>query len=111
MEKVEAPVRFLSIEPLWFDVAPVLEEWLVRPTPQGRPARLPFEWAIIGAATNGRRVYQPKEEWTARLLQLLDAQDIPVFFKGNLDWGDWREEFPANDFPTNFNFVYPQPRA
>lgn len=88
MEEIGAAVRFMSIEPLWFDVAPILEDWL------SQHERLPFEWAIIGAATNGRRVYQPKEEWTARLVDLLDAQGIPVFFKGNLDWVDWREGFP-----------------
>ena len=107
MENIEAPVRFLSIEPLWFDVASTLEDWLLQPSPQGRPARLPFEWAIIGAATNGRRVYQPKEEWTARLLALLDAQGIPVFFKGNLDWGDWREEFPVNNSLQTLTSLFP----
>ncbi|MCY4008692.1 MAG: DUF5131 family protein [Anaerolineaceae bacterium] len=88
MEKIEATVRFMSIEPLWFDVVPVLEKWL------SQHGNLPFEWAIIGAATNGRRVFQPKEEWTANLVDLLDAQGIPLFFKGNLDWADWREDFP-----------------
>ena len=28
MQKVKAKVRFMSIEPLWFDVAPVFEDWL-----------------------------------------------------------------------------------
>ncbi len=91
MENIEAPVRFLSIEPLWFDVASTLEDWLLRPSPQGRPARLPFEWAIIGAATNGRRVYQPEEEWTARL-ELLDGQGTGLFqglvggLAGGISW-------------------------
>ena len=55
---------------------------------------MPFEWAIIGAATNGRQVFQPEERWTARLIELLDAEDVPIFFKGNLEWDDWREVFP-----------------
>ena len=97
MAQIQASVRFLSIEPLWFDVAPALAEWLAA---NGRAARLPFEWAIIGAASNGRRVYQPEKAWTAGLLRLLDEQGIPVFFKGNLDWPDWREEFPRPRNPA-----------
>ena len=85
-------VRFMSIEPLWFDVAPVFEEWLET------EGELPFEWAIIGAASNGSRVFQPKTEWTISLLDILENRDVPVFFKGNMDsgiWTNWREEFPA----------------
>ena len=89
MEEIDASVRFLSIEPLWFDAAPVFERWL------GEQERLPFEWAIIGAASNGRRLFQPEPAWTASLLALLDEQGIPVFFKGNLDWDEWRAEFPT----------------
>ena len=88
MEKVQASVRYMSIEPLWFDVAPIFEAWLAEND------RLPFEWAFIGAATNGRRVFQPEPMWTQALIDMLDAQEIPIFFKGNLDWSDWREEFP-----------------
>ena len=88
LQKVEAGVRFMSIEPLWFDVAPVFEDWLEQ------EGKLPFEWVTIGAASNGSRIYQPKEAWTTRLIQLLDGQGIPIFFKGNLVWGDWREGFP-----------------
>lgn len=88
MEKVQAETRFMSIEPLWFDVAPVFEEWL------DSHERLPFEWVIIGAASNGRKLFQPETAWTQRLLDILDRQAIPVFFKGNLKWPEWRDEFP-----------------
>ena len=91
MRKLEAHVRFMSIEPLWFDVAPVFEAWL------REEGDLPFEWAIIGAATNGRQVFQPDVAWTSRLLEVLDGQGVPVFFKGNLEWHDWREGFPLRD--------------
>ena len=47
MRNIEAQVRFMSIEPFWFDVAPVFEEWLET------GEKLPFEWVIIGAASNG----------------------------------------------------------
>jgi protein gp37 len=89
MEKIEANIRFMSIEPLWFDVVPVFEKWLQEND------KLPFEWVIIGAASNGSKIYQPKQEWVAFLLQLLDKYKIPVFFKGNLEWSPWRDAFPV----------------
>lgn len=88
LRKIEATVRFMSIEPLWFDVAPVFEEWLAT------EGELPFEWAIIGAASNGRQVFQPEAAWTGRLVELLDEERVPVFFKGNMEWDYWREGFP-----------------
>jgi protein gp37 len=90
MTKIEASVRFMSIEPLWFDVAPVLSKYAVE-----HGYTLPFEWAIIGAASNGPKTYQPEEEWVRRLLYVLDEFGIPVFFKGNLEWDTWRANFPA----------------
>ena len=88
MKKIEASVRFMSIEPLWFDVAPVFEQWLET------EEKLPFEWAIIGAASNGSRILTPTMLWTAKLIEIFDEAEIPIFFKGNLKWHDWREEFP-----------------
>ena len=88
LKKVKARVRFMSIEPLWFDVAPVFAEWLER------EGELPFEWAIIGAASNGRRVFQPEPAWTTRLVDVLNDQSVPVFFKGNMEWPNWRDSFP-----------------
>ena len=94
IRKVEAGVRFMSIEPLWFDVAPVFEEWL------REEGDLPFEWVIIGAATNGRQVFQPEVTWTGHLLALLDGQRVPVFFKGNMEWPaeGWRDYFPYTSY-------------
>ena len=91
MKNIDATVRFMSIEPLWFDVEPVFEDWLAT------EGELPFEWAIIGAASNGRQVFQPKTHWTESLLDILENRNLPVFFKGNMDsdlWTNWREEFP-----------------
>ena len=90
MHKIKATVRFMSIEPLWFNVVPIFEEYLKDKD------KLPFEWIIIGAASNGSQLYQPKAEWTASLIELLDDADIPIFFKGNLEWDDWREVFPRD---------------
>lgn len=84
LRKLDVPVRWMSIEPLSFDIAPYLEG-------------APLEWAVIGAATNGRRVYQPERAWVENLLALFDARGTPVFFKGNLEWdaSAWRAAFPA----------------
>lgn len=98
MERITAKTRFMSIEPLWFDVAPVFEAWLQKHD------TLPFEWVIIGAASKGTQIYQPKPEWTQSLLDLLDAHHIPVFFKGNLDWHPWRAAFPVTLAPEPILF-------
>lgn len=81
LKQVQVPVRWMSIEPLSFDIAPLLEN-------------SPLEWAIIGAATNGSKTYQPELIWVENVLKVLDAQDTAIFFKGNLEWNEWREEFP-----------------
>ena len=81
LRQIPVPVRWMSIEPLSFDIAPLLVD-------------SPLEWAVIGAATNGPKTYQPRPEWVQNTLDVLDAQNTAVFFKGNLDWEDWREAFP-----------------
>lgn len=88
MVKIQATIRFMSIEPLWFDVAPIFAQWVKE------HGSLPFEWVIIGAASDGPRIFQPEKAWVQSLLDILDALQIPVFFKGNLDWSPWRESFP-----------------
>jgi protein gp37 len=77
-------VRWMSIEPLSFDIAPLLVD-------------SNLQWAVIGAATNGMKAYQPRPEWVCNVLEVLDKQGTKVFFKGNLVWSDWREDFPADE--------------
>ncbi len=81
LRQLSVPIRWMSIEPLSFDIAPLL-------------ADSDLEWAVIGAATDGRKEFQPESEWIEHVLHVLDAQDTKVFFKGNLKWSPWREEFP-----------------
>lgn len=76
-------VRWMSLEPLSFDVADILAK-------EG----CPIGWAVIGAASNGRNLFQPKAEWVNNAHDVLDAHRVPVFHKGNLDWQPHREEFP-----------------
>jgi len=86
MRELDAPVKFMSIEPLSWDIAPHIDD-------------CGLDWAIIGAASNGPRYYQPKTEHVVKLLDTLDSQGIPVFFKGNLKEcpasSPWREDFPV----------------
>jgi protein gp37 len=84
LSEIKVPVRWMSIEPLSFDIAPLL-------------VNSPLEWAVIGAATNGAKTYQPRPEWVSNALEVLDEQHTAVFFKGNIDWPseEWREDFPV----------------
>jgi protein gp37 len=80
-------VRWMSIEPLSWDVSGVLDD------------NQPLDWVVIGAATHGRTVYQVDPDILTKCLEVLDAQHVPVFFKGNI-WGNpaitrWREYFPG----------------
>lgn len=77
------PITWVSFEPLSWDAA--TELWKHPPF---------FKWAVIGAATNGAKAYQPEKRHVERLLSVLDSQHVRVFFKGNLVWHFWREEFP-----------------
>lgn len=96
LNEVKAKVRWMSIEPMAFDIASVFTEWLdVRQNGCGA-IFLPLEWAVIGAASNGSTYYQPDPSHVSSLLSLLTT---PVFFKGNMKANPaatpWREEFPA----------------
>lgn len=93
LSELTVPVRWMSFEPLSFNVAAVLDTWLM--TGRSVHHKLPLEWAVIGAASRGRDYYQPNPYHVTDLLEALDAQHIPAFFKGNLDWSPRREEFPV----------------
>lgn len=82
-------VTWMSFEPLSWDVSEVV-----------RDAGTPLAWAVIGAATNGPRKFQPNPAHVRRLLDVLDDAGTAVFFKGNLDWSPRREDFPALDVPA-----------
>lgn len=87
LHNARCKVRWMSIEPLSFDIWHTLQD-----------ARL--DWAVIGAATNGPKVYQPDPAWVTNLLRMFDRAGTAVFFKGNLKGNPaatiWREEFPQS---------------
>lgn len=87
-------IVWMSAEPVSWDLTEVINE------------THPLDWIVIGAASNGRRYYQPDPEHIRKLLLVMDATRTPVFFKGNIremfkngDFGTdelnrWREDFP-----------------
>ena len=81
-------VTWMSIEPLSWDISEFVS------------GNTPLQWAVIGAATNGKKAFQPAPKHVERLLQVLDSQCVPVFFKGNLRWNPWREDFPDIQHPA-----------
>ena len=83
LAQIDVPVRWMSVEPLSWDVAPIFA------------ANKPLQWAVIGAASNGPVKYQPDPRHVQNLLDVFAAQRVPVFFKGNLEWTPWLEYFPG----------------
>lgn len=93
-------IVWMSIEPLSWDVSDIIAEY---------PGVL--DWAIIGAASDGSRYIQPDAVHVDRLLDVVDAQGISIFYKGNIgklfqafDFGTeaknrWREDFPVRGVP------------
>lgn len=92
LSHVDVPVRWMSIEPLSWNISMDLHDF-------GWVGSKPIlQWAVIGAATNGKTVYQPEPHWVDETVGELDAMHAPVFFKGNLAGNEgadpWREDFP-----------------
>lgn len=92
LSRVKAKVRWISAEPLSWDCSGVFREY---------PSAV--NWVVIGAASRGREEYPPAEADVLALLDVLDAQQVAVFYKGNmrsLDPAreDWRADFPDSMF-------------
>jgi hypothetical protein len=95
---------WMSAEPVSWDLAAAV----------GRDH--PLDWVVTGAASDGRRTFQPDPAHVARLLDILDATGTPVFFKGNLrplfaghDFGEERLNRWREDFPTRYRDGSPIP--
>lgn len=62
----------------------------------------PVDWMVIGAASNGNKLYAPDEKFVRRAVKWNDEFGIPTFFKGNLKTlpfavANWREEYPESE--------------
>lgn len=87
LARISGVITWLSLEPLSFDV-----EWIMTAESDYFP-----DWLVIGAASNGRKTYQPDPLHVERVLEFAHIADVPVFFKGNLDWEPHRAEFPVGE--------------
>ena len=70
-EKIQAPVKFLSLEPLKNELDAI--KYLKQPN-----------WLIIGQQTPVSVKTQPKIEWVREIVEAADKVGIPVFLKDNL---------------------------
>lgn len=88
LAETNATIKWMSVEPLAWNCAPIFDA-----------AQPKLNWVVIGAATRGREVYQPRPEWIEDLIDVLRDQGTRVFFKGNLKGNSaatpWLEEMPA----------------
>jgi protein gp37 len=114
--KTEAPVRFISHEPilervdvsryLWLYSGSTAGPWydwtgkirfrggaiggqMISHKPSGD-----LSWAIIGAMT-GPGAVKPKPEWVMDLAQQYKDAGVPLFFKDNLGFKDQPQEWPT----------------
>lgn len=98
LEQIPNRVTWFSFEPLSWDMADIIKEY---------PSSL--NWAVIGAASEGKQYFQPNRTHVEKLLDVLDAQGVKVFFKGNLTWSPWREDFPESPDVTMYPEFEPVP--
>jgi protein gp37 len=91
-----ANLVWMSAEPASWDLTSVIDR------------HHPLDWIVIGAASRGRKYFQPDPEHIGRLLTVMDATATPVFYKGNIgelferndlgsnEFNRWREDFPGH---------------
>lgn len=94
LSKANATVKWMSFEPLSWDVTPIVKQY-----PQV------LNWAVIGAASHGKRLFPPSTDIFIALQDELDKQGVKVFYKGNMKslsvaLNNWHEEFPLTQ-PDN----------
>jgi protein gp37 len=77
-------VAWASLEPCSFDVGGLLIEDRVDH----------LDWVVIGAASNGKELYQPDPQHVENVLEWAARYEKPVYFKENLLTEPRREEFP-----------------
>lgn len=79
-----AKVKWVSFEPLSWNPVSILAD------------QPPLDWAVIGAASDGLKIYQPNPDHVAELVTHLRGRGTKVFYKGNLmgneGISEWLEE-------------------
>ncbi len=90
--QVDAPVRFVSHEPLLGEIDVKLHDYAI--SCHRHSVRAAFiNWAIIGAMT-GPGAVKPKPEWIQGLINQYRAAGVPLFLKDNLNWPEKIKEWP-----------------
>lgn len=84
LESVEAPVRFVSSEPLLGPIEADLRA---------------LEWLIIGAQA-GPGAVRPKPEWITRLLDCADHAGVSPWVKDNVRWPKRIQYWPPGTAPV-----------
>jgi protein gp37 len=86
MQRVEAKVKFLSIEPLlkWDNLQKQRDNLPERLSQMG------INWIIIGQQTPVKASTMPKIGWIEEIVMAADKANIPVFLKDNLRPLIWR---------------------
>lgn len=79
LDEIEAPVAFLSLEPMLGSIHP---ETLVY-----------ADWVIVGGQT-GPRSAPVNPEWVKTIVRYCDYIRVPLFLKDNLRWSEKRQEWP-----------------
>ena len=90
--QTNATVKWMSFEPLSTDYSEIVKEHPV------------LNWAVIGAASQGRKYIPPNRDDFQSLMAVLKGQHVPVFFKGNMESlpdakNNWLVEFPPEKKP------------
>lgn len=97
LNKLTVPVRWISAEPLSLDLGLLLSEWWMNADNERvfrGPSTFPFEWLVVGAASSGKKTFQPNPYDVQGLLTMCAVREVPVYMKDNLDWPERRVEFP-----------------
>ena len=94
--QVDAPVRFVSHEPLLGEISFRWAKWA--PIHQGLNTEYEgirgIHWAIIGAQT-GPGAVRPEVDWVMNLAEQYRVAGVPLFLKDNLGFKDQPQEFPC----------------
>jgi len=75
LEKIQAKVKFLSLEPLRnrLETVPLIPNF-----------KDVINWVIIGQQTPPSKKTSPKLEWIQEIVETCDKANIPIFLKNNL---------------------------
>jgi len=78
LERIQAKVKFVSFEPLLYEIPGCFADWLAKDGYAG------INWLIIGAQTPYNVKTAPKVDWVREIALAATKAHIPIFIKENL---------------------------